>query len=283
MNNKSYINPEQFSANEIISSSKLNSIIQAIRNNNSAIQTHTHTGNADGSPLNGSTSAIIDSSIIAHKFSTSILGKGLEFQTSISGGQTIKNNIYVVIDNETLNYKDDDKTIELNLEYACIPFMVIDYCPLGPVSIPTGWITCDGSQFTFEGTTYTTPDLRDKFIVGSGNSYSFKNSGGEATHVLTQNETPDHAHGMGDYWNNNGQWGSLPSYIAAEYPGTRATNWNGSGGGTVNNKDKFASTIITTSFVLADITNGETSAHNNLPPYYALIKIMKMPYGAVKI
>lgn len=37
-------------------------------------------------------------------------------------------------------------------------------------SIPTGYVICDGTNGT--------PDLRDRFIVGAGNSYSVGNTGG---------------------------------------------------------------------------------------------------------
>lgn len=43
------------------------------------------------------------------------------------------------------------------------------------VDIPVGWSLCDGSNGT--------PDLRDKFIVGAGGSYSPGDTGGSATHV----------------------------------------------------------------------------------------------------
>ena len=46
------------------------------------------------------------------------------------------------------------------------------------VEVPEGWLLCDGTN--------TTPDLRDRFIVGSGTTYSVNDTGGEETHTTTR-------------------------------------------------------------------------------------------------
>ncbi len=43
--------------------------------------------------------------------------------------------------------------------------------------IPTGWALCDGNNGT--------PDLRDRFIVGAGNSYTIGEQGGSTSHAHT--------------------------------------------------------------------------------------------------
>ena len=48
-------------------------------------------------------------------------------------------------------------------------------------AIPTGYQVCDGTN--------DTPDLRDKFIVGSGSSYSVNATGGSANAII-----PKHKH-----------------------------------------------------------------------------------------
>ena len=42
------------------------------------------------------------------------------------------------------------------------------------VSIPDGWVICDG--------THSTPDLRDRFVVGAGSAYAVAAAGGATTH-----------------------------------------------------------------------------------------------------
>lgn len=43
------------------------------------------------------------------------------------------------------------------------------------VTIPSGWLLCDG--------TFSTPDLRDSFVVPAGNSYSVNQIGGSVSHL----------------------------------------------------------------------------------------------------
>jgi hypothetical protein len=62
---------------------------------------------------------------------------------------------------------------------------------------PAGWAICDGTNGT--------PDLRDKFIVGAGNTYNLSDSGGSTTQTITVNgtaltvdELPSHNHTASD-------------------------------------------------------------------------------------
>jgi microcystin-dependent protein len=52
--------------------------------------------------------------------------------------------------------------------------------------IPNGWVLCDGKNGT--------PDLRDKFIVGSGGEYMQCTTGGSAQVKLNMSYIPAHAH-----------------------------------------------------------------------------------------
>lgn len=53
-------------------------------------------------------------------------------------------------------------------------------------NIPTGWALCNGSNGT--------PDLRDRFIVGAGSTYSVGNTGGANSVTLTAAQMPTHNH-----------------------------------------------------------------------------------------
>lgn len=51
-------------------------------------------------------------------------------------------------------------------------------------SIPPGWVLCNGSN--------DTPDLRNRFLCGAGDSYSPDDTGGAANHNHTSDTTHTH-------------------------------------------------------------------------------------------
>jgi hypothetical protein len=118
-------------------------------------------------------------------------------------------------------------------------------------SIPNGWYLCDGAN--------STPDLRDRFIVGAGSSYPVGITGGSAnatlvshTHTATVTD-PGHFH----------------TYIASTIGGT--------GGLTATNDSAPIrnTSTATTGITVANSTEGSSATNANLPPYYALAYIMK--------
>mgnify|MGYP003333308969 CR=1 FL=1 len=124
-------------------------------------------------------------------------------------------------------------------------------------SIPSGYVICDGTN--------STPDLRNSFIVGAGNSYSVGATGGSTdaivvshTHTATSTVTdPGHAHSYTQPAGApNNAAGSIPNYISITTANT----------GT-------ATTGITVATTNA--TAGVSGSGANLPPYYALAYIMK--------
>lgn len=48
-------------------------------------------------------------------------------------------------------------------------------------TVPDGWLLCDGANGT--------PDLRDKFVIGSGNTYNTGDTGGAVEHTTTRSGT----------------------------------------------------------------------------------------------
>lgn len=111
------------------------------------------------------------------------------------------------------------------------------------------------------GTIYTTEDkdfnpstrwggtwelIKDRMIIGAGNSYAVKSTGGEATHTLTGKEIPPHNHTapIRIQWYNEVRNGVM------------FTGWGASN----------AQVDYTTQYTGYA---GEGHAHNNLPPYYS--------------
>ena len=57
-------------------------------------------------------------------------------------------------------------------------------------AIPTGWVLCDGQN--------STPDLRDRFVIGAGSNYAVDATGGSADAIVVS-----HSHGSGNLQTNN--------------------------------------------------------------------------------
>lgn len=128
-------------------------------------------------------------------------------------------------------------------------------------NIPDGWALCNGENGT--------EDLRDKFVVGAGNSYAVNATGGSASQAvnlsgstgattLSVNQMPSHTHGLRD-------------------------------GGSRNNVDQVITTertwAVNPTYMLSTATGGSQSHSHSLsgsatvstlPPYYAKCYIQKL-------
>jgi hypothetical protein len=123
-------------------------------------------------------------------------------------------------------------------------------------SIPAGFLLCDGNN--------STPDLRNRFVIGAGSTYSVNQTGGSAdaivvshTHTATVTD-PSHNH-----------------TVSVANQGSQ--NGTATGGGS---QPTTAGAVLTTSTVatgitVANSTTGTSGTGANLPPYYALCYIMK--------
>ena len=160
------------------------------------------------------------------------------------------------------------KTIELNgknVEHHLMPKgTIVAYN--GESNIPHGWAVCDGSN--------NTPDLKGRFILGSSNTKKLGSKGGLERVILNINEMPSHnhnartkpsgshIHGIAtrqDDYNTNG--GAGPSY--GRDNGSYARRHNTQNGGNHNHS-------------LVVDKNGGNQSHENMPPYYVLVYIMKI-------
>ena len=129
-------------------------------------------------------------------------------------------------------------------------------------AVPAGWSLCDG--------TGNTPDLRDRFVVGAGNSYDVNATGGSKdaiavshTHTGSTNATGNHSH-------------TIPHHLVQAVGGTgdidrdnEYQQWKALSGQKTNTTGNHSHTVSINSA-------GSSGANANLPPYYALAYIMKV-------
>lgn len=80
---------------------------------------------------------------------------------------------------------------------ALIPSGVITLWSGSIISIPSGWVLCNGSN--------STPDLRDRFVVGAGSSYAVNATGGANTVTLDTTMIPSHTHSLSASGTTSGQ------------------------------------------------------------------------------
>ncbi|MEO9871521.1 hypothetical protein [Ekhidna sp.] len=123
--------------------------------------------------------------------------------------------------------------------------------------IPHGWILCDGENGT--------PDLRDRFIVGAGESYEANATGGLNNVALKIEELPAHTHSISNSGNHR------HSYSRGDKTGDGAKGSGGALDGHTTQDSEYAGAHSHT----ADKT-GKNLPHENRPPYYALAFIMKI-------
>lgn len=134
-------------------------------------------------------------------------------------------------------------------------------------NIPNGWVLCNGNN--------NTPDLRDKFVLGAGNSYTVGATGGEKNVTLTIAQMPSHSHDISNHshyiqnytFQGSGGWTTKGIVLGTIAQAGGTNNWysvgnNTRAGGIIGESDSLSA--------------GDGESHNNMPPYYALCFIMKL-------
>jgi hypothetical protein len=126
-------------------------------------------------------------------------------------------------------------------------------------SVPAGWYLCDGTNGT--------PDLRNRFVVGAGSTYSVSQTGGSADAIVVS-----HTHTATSPVTDPGHVHSTEAVVNVALPGAGSSivlTTTGASSGNVNS----AVTGITVATTVASAGTSGTNA--NLPPYYALAYVMK--------
>ena len=143
---------------------------------------------------------------------------------------------------------------------ASLPSGVIVIWSGSTGSIPSGWVICNGSN--------STPDLRDRFVVGAGAGYSVGNTGGSASVTLSTSQIPAHNHGISDPGHDHDT--TVDGHHLFDGNGSQSIGYGGPGGYPAQ---EFELYNATTGISIQNAGGG--GSHENRPPYYALAYIMK--------
>ena len=130
---------------------------------------------------------------------------------------------------------------------------------------PSGWALCDGQNGT--------PDLRDRFIVGTGSTYSSGNTGGANSVTLTESQLPSHNHTFSG--SGSDSHGHSIKTGQDDDSSTRAVTTTAFASSTTNRSGLVNSSTVTISISGNTGNKGSGNSHENRPPYYALAFIMK--------
>ncbi|DBA35120.1 TPA_asm: tail protein [Caudoviricetes sp. vir515] len=154
------------------------------------------------------------------------------------------------------------------IEEEAVPRGTIAIWSGSQASIPSGWVLCNGVNGT--------PDLRDKFVVGAGDSYAKGATGGYASrkptgsvtiapHALTVAELPEHQHSYVDYYCNviGLDVCTVSQYYCDGWDFTDVLRTTGNSVGTGDGAHGHPGSTIA------------FDAYDNKPPYYALCWIMR--------
>ena len=177
---------------------------------------------------------------------------------------------------------NDLRTDVLAVSNESVPIGTICLWAGSSGNIHEDWLVCDGSAvsratysdlYTIQGntfgagngsTTFNVPDMRDRFVVGSGSSYSQNAKGGSASVTLTANEMPSHTHTQ----NQHRHQPSAATYFA--HTSYTAETGAGANYAAVNSYSSY------TGYTTATNQNtGGGGSHENRPPYIGIMYIIR--------
>ena len=123
------------------------------------------------------------------------------------------------------------------------------YMPIGSIYLSVN----NTNPSTYFGGTWV--QIKDRFLLCCGNTYSAGSTGGEATHKLTTNEMPSHGHDL-VYGSKTSTSGLVVSYVGSGYSSLSLNDWSWVASGVRQN--------------IYARNEGGDQAHNNMPPYLAV-------------
>ena len=168
-------------------------------------------------------------------------------------------------DSDIVNKWYVDTKVNVVVKDSSIPKGAIIMWSGSITTIPSGWALCNGANGT--------PNLVDRFVIGSGGSYGVGAKGGSKeavvvahTHTGSTNSTGEHTHNV-RFDMGRPDTGEI-AFDGGSYFSSGLTRTTTSAG---NHSHTLTINAPTGANVVA-----ETNNNANLPPYYALAFIMKL-------
>jgi microcystin-dependent protein len=132
-------------------------------------------------------------------------------------------------------------------------------------AIPSGWVLCDGTNGT--------PNLADKFIMGTSTPATIGTTGGSNSTTLTTTQLPAH-----DHTASSGTESATHTHGFTTYSGNNAgPSYIGQVGGTLSSPtaQTTGTESATHNHAVTVESSGTGAAYDSRPAYYALSFIMK--------
>ena len=161
--------------------------------------------------------------------------------------KTISQNDY-----DVLGTKDSNTIYIIESDDAVVTQSMLDNSTVGLLAYPVGSIylsTNNTSPASLFGGTWE--QLKDRFLLGAGDSYAAGATGGEATHTLTVAEMPSHKHIS---------FSALDASLPDNYGGSSADYGITAG----DDPNRLSGYDRSTG------ASGGGQPHNNMPPYLAV-------------
>lgn len=149
---------------------------------------------------------------------------------------------------------------------------------------PEGFLLCDGSEYSrtdyaklFDAigttygsgdgsTTFNVPNLESRVIIGESDDYALGETGGEAEHILTEEEMPSHSH---SFKGSNA------------FDGYDSINLLAPGNAYPNNPALTTGSGYTSTGTLVMQDTGSDQPHNNMQPYVVMRYFISTGEGGV--
>jgi hypothetical protein len=202
--------------------------------------------------------------------------------TVTSATSTAQGSVRLATTAETITGTSAETAITPAALRALLPRGIILDWSGSAASVPAGWALCNGTNGT--------PDISDKFVIAAGSTYAVGATGGSADavavshnhsassgfggthdHTGSTNTTGSHAHGF-DLGDNNDDHASLASASNGVNVGVDGATKSA---GNHNHSLSIAPAGNHNHGITVD-ASGVSGTNRNLPPYYALAKIMRL-------